>query len=102
MAARDGRRRVMEEVIDMPAEAGVEDIHLIAPLGLHRRMTADEVRHIVGDCIFSTFWPDRLYQHDGEEPEANVYIGPTAEGEEGTLSKRGAESPMRLSLKSKT
>src|SRR2546428_7050532 len=94
MAAPDVRQLVMEQVIDMAAEAGVEDIHLIAALGLHRRMTADEVRHIVGDRIFTTFWPDRLYQHDGEDPEANVYIGKTAEGEEVTLHKRAAESDL--------
>ena len=53
MAAPDVRQLVMEEVIDMAAEAGVEDIHLIAALGLHRRMTEDEMRHIVGDRIFT-------------------------------------------------
>jgi lactate racemase len=94
MAAPDVRQLVMEEVIDMAAEAGVEDIHLIAALGLHRRMTADEIRHIVGDRIFSTFWPDRLYQHDGEDPEANVYIGKTSAGEDVTLHKRAAESDL--------
>ena len=94
MAAPDVRQLVMEEVIDMAAEAGVEDIHLIAALGLHRRMTQDEVRHIVGDRIFSTFWPDRLYQHDGEDPDENVYIGKTAQGEEVTLNKRAAESDL--------
>src|SRR5258706_8233139 len=85
MAAPDVRQLVMEEVIDMAAEAGVEDIHLIAALGLHRRMTADEVPHIGGDRIFTTFWPDRLYQHNGEDPEANVSIGKTAHGAEVTL-----------------
>src|SRR5437899_6835472 len=92
MAAPDVRQLVMEQVIDMAAEAGVEDIHLIAALGLHRRMTADEVRHIVGDRIFTTFWPDRLYQHDGEDPEANVYIGKTAEGEEAKRHKPAARA----------
>src|SRR5438046_7366695 len=94
MASPDVRQLVMEQVIDMAAEAGLEDIHLIAALGLHRRMTADEVRHIVGDRIFATFWPDRLYQHDGEDPEANVYIGKTSQGEEVTLHKRAAESDL--------
>src|SRR5215469_12877588 len=94
MAAPDVRQLVMEEVIDMAAEAGVEDIHVIAALGLHRRMTADEVRHIVGERIFSTFYPDRLYQHDGEDPENNVYIGKTSEGEEVTLHRRAAESDL--------
>src|SRR3982074_768599 len=84
----------MEEVIERGDERGVEDIHLIAALGLHRRMTADEIRHIVGERIFSTFWPDRLYQHDGEDPENNVYIGKTGEGEEVTLNRRAPESDL--------
>src|SRR5439155_357873 len=62
MAAPDVRQLVMEEVIDMAAEAGIDDLHIIAALGLHRRMTEDEVRHIVGERIFTTFHPDRLYQ----------------------------------------
>src|ERR1700724_989974 len=94
MAAPDVRQLGMEEAIDRAAEARVQDIHLIAALGLHRWMTPDESRHIVGDRIFSTCWPDRLYQHDGEDPEANVYIGKTAEGEEVTLHKRAAESDL--------
>src|SRR2546430_12939044 len=46
------------------------------------------------DRIFSTFWPDRLYQHDGEDPEANVYIGKTSAGEDVTLHRRAAESDL--------
>src|SRR5207249_1696727 len=94
MAAPDVRQLVMEEVIDMAAEAGIDDLHIIAALGLHRRMTEDELRHIVGERIFSTFHPDRLYQHDGEDTENNVYIGKTAEGEEVTLNRRAAESDL--------
>jgi lactate racemase len=94
MAAPDARQLVLEEVIETVAEAGVEDLHLIAANSLHRRMTADEIRHIVGDRIFTTFWPDRLYNHDGEDPEGNVYIGSTGEGEEVTLSRRAAESDL--------
>src|SRR2546423_12287489 len=92
MAAPDVRQLVMEEVIDMAAETGIDDLHIIAALGLHRRMTDDELRHIVGDRIFTTFHPDRLYQHDGEDPENNVYVGKTSQGEEVTLNRRGAGS----------
>jgi hypothetical protein len=94
MAAPDVRQLVLEEVVEMAAEAGVEDLHLIAANSLHRRMTADEIRHIVGDRIFTTFWPDRLYNHDGEDPEGNVYIGSTGQGEEVTLNRRAAESDL--------
>src|SRR5919201_1148393 len=94
MAAPDVRQLVLEEVVEMVAEAGVEDLHLIAANSLHRGMPADEIRHIVGDRIFTTFWPDRLYNHDGEDPEGNVYIGSTGEGEEVTINRRAAESDL--------
>src|SRR3989441_556090 len=77
MAAPDVRQLVMEEVIDMAAEAGIEDLHIIAALGLHRRMTEDEVRHIVGERIFTTFHPDRLYQHVIEDTVRVFHIETT-------------------------
>ncbi len=94
MAQPDVRQLVMEEVIEMAAEAGVEDIHLIVATGLHRRMTEDEIRHIVGDRIFSTFWPDCLYNHDAEDDDGNVYIGATSDGQDVTLNRRAAESDL--------
>src|SRR5207302_6247251 len=56
MAQPDVRQLVMEEVLDLAADAGVEDVHLIAANSLHRRMTAEEIRHIVGDRVFTMFW----------------------------------------------
>ncbi|HEX4216214.1 MAG TPA: lactate racemase domain-containing protein [Candidatus Dormibacteraeota bacterium] len=94
MAAPDVRQLVLQEVLELAAEAGVEDVHLIIATGLHRRMTADEIRHAVGDRVFSTFYPERLYNHDAEDPEGNVHIGVTEKGEEVTLNRRAAESDL--------
>src|SRR3989440_9822788 len=88
MAAPDVRGLVIEEVVDAAARAGVEDVELIAAISLHRKMTADEIRHIVGDRVFTTFWPDRLYNHDAEDPSQNVLIGKTNQGEEVWLNRR--------------
>ena len=94
MAQPDVRQLVLEEVVEMAAEAGVEDVHLVAANSLHRRMTEDEIRHIVGDRIFSTFYPDQLYNHDAEDPKGNILIGKTSHGEEVTLSRRAIESDL--------
>ncbi len=94
MASPDIRQLVIEEVVDMAAHAGVEDIELIAAISLHRKMTADEIRHIVGDRVFATFWPDRLYNHDAEDPNQNVLLGKTAKDEEVWLNKRALESDL--------
>src|SRR3954469_9114404 len=47
MQRPDVRQRVIEAVLDMAAEAGVDDVQLIAALALHRRMTEAELRHAV-------------------------------------------------------
>src|SRR5438874_12395832 len=61
MRTPDVRGRVIEQVLERAYRAGVDDIHLIAALALHRRMTAAELRRAVGDRIFDEFYPDRLY-----------------------------------------
>ena len=55
MRKPDIRQRVIECVLDMAAEAGVDDVHIIAALALHRRMTEAELRHAVGDRVYDAF-----------------------------------------------
>jgi len=50
MKSPDSRQRVIEAVLDMAAAAGVDDVHIIAALGLHRRMHEYELRHALGDA----------------------------------------------------
>src|SRR5436309_14676949 len=70
MRAPDIRQRVIEAVLEMAAAAGVDDVVLIAALALHRRMTEDELRHIVGDRVYDAFAPHGLLtQHDAEDPD---------------------------------
>src|SRR2546429_59722 len=65
MQRPDVRQRVIEAVLDLAAEAGVDDVHLIAALALHRRMTEPELRHAVGDRVYDAFAPSgHLYNMD--------------------------------------
>ena len=81
MRRPDIRQRVIEAVLDLAAEAGVDDVHLIAALAIHRRMTPDELRHAVGDRVYDAFAPDgRLYNHDAEDPDGMVVLGETPHG----------------------
>src|ERR671938_382414 len=73
MQRPDVRQMVIEKVLEKAYAKGVEDIHLIAALGLHRRMTEAELRHCLGKKIVSRFCPDRLYNYDAEDEE--VVIG---------------------------
>src|SRR5207244_12510196 len=60
MRAPDVRQRVIEAVLDLAAEAAVDDIVLIAALALHRRMHDHELRHALGDRVFDAFDPNGL------------------------------------------
>src|SRR5690606_7283172 len=95
MRRPDNRRRVIEAVLDCAADAGVDDIHIIAALGLHRRMHEYELRHVLGDRIFDAFHPrGMLYQHDAEDYDNLAVIGETDHGEIVEISKRAAESDL--------
>ncbi|WP_394943173.1 lactate racemase domain-containing protein [uncultured Ilumatobacter sp.] len=95
MRRPDTRQRIIEAVLEMAAEAGVDDVHLIAALGLHRRMHDYELKHVLGDRIFDAFHPrGTLYQHDAEDYDNLTVIGETEEGEVLEINKRVAESDL--------
>lgn len=95
MRRPDIRQRVIEAVLDLAAEAGVDDVHIVAALALHRRMTEAELRHAVGDRVYDAFAPSRtLYNFDAEDPDGLVFLGTTPEGEEVEISRRAAESDL--------
>src|SRR3954471_12019341 len=95
MKRPDIRQRVIEAVLDMAAAAGVDDVHLIAALALHRRMTEAELRHAVGDRVYDAFAPQgALYTHDAEDPDSLAFLGTTKHGEEVEINKRAAESDL--------
>ncbi|MGZ7023232.1 MAG: lactate racemase domain-containing protein, partial [Ilumatobacteraceae bacterium] len=95
MRTPDTRQRVIEAVLDLAADAGVDDVHIIAALGLHRRMHEYELRHALGDRIYDAFQPrGMLYQHDAEDLDNLAVIGSTPEGEVLEISKRAADSDL--------
>jgi hypothetical protein len=84
-------------VLDMAADAGVDDVHIIAALALHRRMTEAELRHALGDRIYEAFTPrGQLYNHDAEDPEGMAFLGETELGEEVEINRRAAESDLLI------
>jgi hypothetical protein len=95
MESPDIRQMVIEEVLEMAAAAGVDDVVLVAALALHRRMTEPELRHALGDRVYDAFAPHGLLtQHDAEDPENLLYIGQTDEGEDVEINKRAATSDL--------
>ena len=94
MRRPDNRQLVIEKVLEKAYARGVEDIHLIAALGLHRRMTKKELEWCLGKRIVGRYYPDRLYNYDAEDEENHTVIGETEEGEEIRVCRRAAESDL--------
>ncbi len=95
MKRPDIRQRVIEAVLDLAADAGVDDVVLVAALALHRRMTDDELRHALGNRVFDAFAPHgRLTQHDAEDPDGLIHLGQTPHGEDVEINKRAATSDL--------
>jgi lactate racemase-like protein len=95
MKAPDIRQLVIEEVLDMAAAAGVDDVQLIAALALHRRMHDHELRHALGTRVYDAFEPHGLLtQHDAEDPDGMLHIGTTDHGEVVEINKRAATSDL--------
>ncbi|MHB8294864.1 MAG: NPN-dependent hydroxyacid isomerase, LarAH14/15/16 family [Acidimicrobiales bacterium] len=95
MRSPDARQLVIEEVLEMAAAAGVDDVTLIAALALHRRMTDAELRHALGDRVYNSFAPSgRLLQHDAEDPANMVHLGLTDAGEDVEINRLAAEADL--------
>ncbi len=94
MRTPDVRQTVLEILLELLADSGVDDVHIVIAIALHRRMTEAEVRRMVGPKIFDAWWPDTLYHHDAEDPEGLVTLGTTDHGEKVILNRRAAESDL--------
>ncbi|MBV9949006.1 MAG: DUF2088 domain-containing protein [Myxococcales bacterium] len=94
MQRPDVRERVLTVVLALLADHGVEDVEIIIATSIHRRMTAAEVRHMVGDRIFEAYWPKRLYNHDAEAPKRMKLVGTTEHGEVVELNRAAVESDL--------
>jgi len=94
MRTPDIRARVIEEVLELAAAAGVDDVELVAANSLHRRMTPTELRRIVGERVYRSFFPHHLRNHDAEDRSNLVELGRTRHGEVVEINRRAAESDL--------
>jgi nickel-dependent lactate racemase len=94
MKTPDIRQTICEIVLELLADSGVDDVHLIIANALHRRMTDAEMKRMVGEKIYDAFAPDRYYNHDAEDPEGIVELERTSENEVVAVNRRAAESDL--------
>ena len=70
MRRPDVRATVIEAVLAGAARAGVDDVALIAAIGLNRRMTPAELQRLLGERVFRSFHADGLLRnHDAEDAD---------------------------------
>lgn len=96
MQRPDLRQTMLEILLEMLADHGVEDVHIIIAIALHRKMTAAEVERAVGPKVFRAHWPETLYHHDAEDPDGMVELGKTRHGEPVRINRRAAESDLLI------
>ena len=92
----DLRGKIIEAVLTRAAKAGVDDVALVAANGLHRRMTASELQHLLGERVFRSFYADGLLtNHDAEDTDNLTRIGETEAGEI-KINSRAAQADLLI------
>ncbi len=94
MVTPDIRQMVLEAVLEVLADNGVDDIHIIVANSLHRKMTEQEMNRMVGAEVHKEFYPRRYYCHDAEDPDGLVSLGETSKGEDLRINRRAVESDL--------
>lgn len=77
-AQKDAHRKVCIPIIVRELMKGgvkLEDIKLVCAMGLHRKNTREEWDWYLGSEVMELFWPDRIVNHDAEDPDGMVEIG---------------------------
>ena len=94
MTSPDLRAKIVEAVLTRAAAAGVDDVALIAAIGLNRRQSPAELRQLVGERVFRSFHADGLLvNHDAEDTDELVEIGTVGEVAV-AVNKRAATSDL--------
>src|SRR5918998_1257524 len=98
MNTPDIRQTALEILVEMLHGHGVDDIHIIIAISLHRKMTPAEMKRMSGPKIWDDFYPDRYYNHDAEDPSNLVLLGETRHKEPLRINRRAAESDLLIYL----
>jgi hypothetical protein len=96
MATPDIRQTIIEILLELLDANGVDDVHIVVANSLHRRLTAGEMKRMVGSKIFNAFYPDRYYNHDAEDPDGIVHLGKTEHNESVNINRRAVESDLLI------
>lgn len=78
----DPRGRAIGVILEELLSAGLSSsrITLLCANGLHRKWTHRELRFILGKNVFSQMGPERIVNHDAEDPQGIVDVGTSSSG----------------------
>ncbi len=95
---RDPRGLAVEVVLEELFSLGVrrERISLVCAIGLHRKWTERELRHLLGKRVCAAMGPSRIGNHDAEDPAGNVDLGSTPEGYPVEVNRKLLESDLTI------
>ena len=95
---RDLRPVAVALILERLKRAGVSEqqVRLLCAQGLHRRLTDGELARLVGRRTFRRFAPDRVGNHDAEDPAGVVELGSTDEGEVVEINRAAAECDLLI------
>lgn len=95
---REPRGAAVEAVLEELFSLGVkrERVSLICAVGLHRKWTERELRHVLGKRVWAVMGPSRIANHDAEDPVGNVDLGSTAEGYPVEVNRALMESDLTI------
>lgn len=97
--ADDIRSRLVTHVLDAAASAGVDDVAVLVAVGLGRRLTRHELRHVLGTRVVSALAPDGLVlQHVLGNTDELVDLEPTAQDEPVSVNRRVAQSDLVVTI----
>ena len=88
---------LLPPLLDAFAEAGIKDeqVTFIIALGIHDPHTEAQNREIYGDDLVDRF---KLINHEGENPEALVNLGPLSSGYDFVVNKIAYEADFLITL----
>lgn len=99
MGGVDLRTRLLEAVVGRIADAGVQDVTVLAANGLHARPDADALHALVGERVFRSFHDEgRLLTHDATDDALLTVVGTTATGHEVGINSAVAAADVVINL----
>lgn len=80
------------------ASVAATDISLVCAIGLHRKNSPEDIRAYLGDEIMDRVAPDRIVNHDPEDPDGVVSLGTTRHGDVVEVNRAVVEADLAVMI----